>query len=241
MTERVALSYGLPAAVSGSFNTDDRCLAESGGMTYTPALGRLAPVRFYDRVVALTRERLWRALTVAYVAPRAGATIADVGCGTGTLACALARVEPQARIVGVDPDPAVLAVARRRSAAVRWETGTGDTLAGLLGPGSADVVVSSLVLHQCPLAMKQAILAAAHQVLRPGGRLVIADYGQQRTRAMRLAFRLVQIADGTADTRLNADGGLPRLITAAGFTGVRETEVVPTVTGSISIYVAGRD
>ena len=38
----------------------------------TPALGRLAPIRFHDSVVALTRERLWRTLTAVYVAPRPG-------------------------------------------------------------------------------------------------------------------------------------------------------------------------
>jgi hypothetical protein len=27
---------------------------------FTPALGRFAPTRFYDHMVALTRERLWR-------------------------------------------------------------------------------------------------------------------------------------------------------------------------------------
>jgi len=37
---------------------------------FTPALGRFAPTRFYDHVVALTRERLWRALAAMYVAPR---------------------------------------------------------------------------------------------------------------------------------------------------------------------------
>ncbi|BEL05372.1 hypothetical protein Q0Z83_035630 [Actinoplanes sichuanensis] len=82
-------------------------------MTYTPALGRFAPARFYDRVVALTRERLWRALTIAYVAPRPGETIVDVGCGTGTPADALIRVEPAAHVVGVEPDPVLLATARR--------------------------------------------------------------------------------------------------------------------------------
>ncbi len=38
--------------------------------TFTPAAGRFAPTRLYDPVVALTRERLWRALAAMYVAPR---------------------------------------------------------------------------------------------------------------------------------------------------------------------------
>lgn len=220
---------------------------ETVGMSenaFTPALGRFAPTRFYDRVIALTRERLWRALAAMYVAPRPDDVIVDVGCGTGSLALLLARVEPRARLVGVDPDPEVLAMARRKAdaadAAVQWRVGMGDALVELLGAGSADTVVSSLVLHQCPVPVKQAVLASMSAVLRPGGRLVIADYGRQRTRLMRLAFRIVQLTDGKEDTQPNADGALPGMMSDAGFRDVREAEVVSTVTGSISVYVAQR-
>ncbi|MFD1933313.1 MULTISPECIES: class I SAM-dependent methyltransferase [Nonomuraea] len=212
--------------------------------TFTPALGRLGRTRLYDPVLVLTRERLWRSLVAMHVAPRPDDTIVDVGCGTGSQAVLLHRLEPQARIIGVDPDPETLALARRKSdadaTAPQWRLGMGDALIELLGPGSADTVVSSLVLHQCPLPMKRSILTSMHAVLRPGGKLVIADYGLQRTTLMRLAFCTVQLADGLQDTQPNAEGVLPRLMTAAGFGDVREAEVIPTMTGSISIYVASR-
>ncbi|MFD4937823.1 class I SAM-dependent methyltransferase [Streptomyces virginiae] len=211
---------------------------------FTPAAGRFAPISLYDPVAALIRERLWRGLLAMHVAPRPAEVIVDVGCGTGSQALLLHRVEPAARVIGIDPDPGVLAVARRKArvagAAVDWRQGMGDELVDVLGAGSADRAVSSLVLHQCPLPMKRAILASLHTVLRPGGRLVLADYGLQRTRLMRTAFRVVQLADGRVDTQPNADGILPSLITEAGFDQVREVEVVSTVTGSISVYVARR-
>jgi ubiquinone/menaquinone biosynthesis C-methylase UbiE len=211
---------------------------------FTPALGRFAPVRFYDAVAALLRERLWRSLVVGHVGPRPDEVVVDVGCGTGSLALRLRHVQPTARIVGVDPDPDVLAVARRKTDAAdvapEWRVGMGDALEEVVGAGSAGAVVSSLVLHQCPMAMKRAVLASMHAVLAPGGRLVIADYGRQRTRAMRLAFRVVQLADGAENTQPNADGVLPELMAAAGFRDVREVEVVNTITGSISVYVARR-
>lgn len=212
--------------------------------TFTPALGRFSAVRFYDPVVALTRERLWRALAAAYVAPRPDDVIVDVGCGTGSFATLLYRIEPRATIIGVDPDPEVLAIARRKasdgSATIDWRVGMGDALEETIGYGVADTVVSSLVLHQCPLTVKAAVLAAIHGALRPGGRVVIADFGLQRTALMRTAFRIVQFADGFADTQPNADGAIPELMSRSGFRDVREAEVVPTVSGSISIYVASR-
>jgi ubiquinone/menaquinone biosynthesis C-methylase UbiE len=194
-------------------------------------------------VASVTRERLWRGLVVGLVAARADEVVVDVGCGTGSLALLLHQKQPAARIVGVDPDRDMVERARRKGsgASVDWRVGMGDSLADILGAASADAVVSSLVLHQCPMAMKRAILGAMAEVLRPGGRLVIADYGLQRTRAMRLAFRLVQMADGKPDTQPNADGVLPGLIAEAGFHDVREAEIVPTVTGSISVYTARRD
>lgn len=207
---------------------------------FTPALGRFLPARFFDHAAALTRERLWRALTVTYLAPRPDDVIVDVGCGTGSLALLLSRVEPGAQIIGLDPDPDVLAVARRKGAdtRVQWHLGMGDDLVELFGTESVSGVVSSLVLHQCPVPMKRAVLESMFAVLQSGGRLVIADYGQQRTQLMRTAFRIVQLADGKADTQPNADGVLPELMSSAGFRDVREAEVVATVTGSISVYVA---
>lgn len=190
------------------------------------------------------RERLWRGLLAMHVAPQPEDVIVDVGCGTGSTSLLLSRIEPRARIIGVDPDPEVLAIARRKpappGAAPRWQQGMGDALEEVVGAGSATTVVSSLVLHQCPLAMKRAILASMSAVLAPGGKLVIADYGWQRTPLMRLAFGFVQLADGREDTRPNAAGVLLRLISEAGFRDVREAEVVSTVTGSISVYVARR-
>ncbi|WP_433541748.1 class I SAM-dependent methyltransferase [Streptosporangium sandarakinum] len=248
VAHRVPVREVAPApGVSGSFKTGAGRTADTADMTeqsFTPALGRFAPTRFYDAVITLTRERLWRCLLAMHVAPRPDDVIVDVGCGTGSTALLLSRIEPRAHVIGVDPDPEVLAVARRKAdaagAAVRWRVGMGDALTEVTGGGGVNTVVSSLVLHQCPMAMKRAVLASMHEVLRPGGKLVVADYGLQRTRSMRLAFRTVQLADGRRDTQPNADGVLPRLMSEAGFRDVREAEVVPTISGSISVYLARR-
>jgi precorrin-6B methylase 2 len=83
-----------------------------------------------------------------YAAPRPDDVIVDVGCGTGSLALLLSRVEPRVQIIGVDPDSDVLAVARLKAAgcaAVQWRVGMGDALVDSVGVDSADTVVSSRV------------------------------------------------------------------------------------------------
>lgn len=212
---------------------------------FVPALGHHALTGAYDRVLALTtRERRWRAALLALTAPEPSDRIIDVGCGTGSFALMLKQACPDAQVVGVDPDEAVLKIARAKAARaahpVEWRQGFGDNLpdvlADVLGGQRATKVVSSLVLHQCPLPVKRKILKAMFDVLAPGGQVLIADYGLQRSRLMRLLFRQVQALDGFEHTQPNADGILPHLMSAAGFKAVEEVQVVPTPTGSISLY-----
>jgi ubiquinone/menaquinone biosynthesis C-methylase UbiE len=213
--------------------------------SFTPAAGNPKYTKYYDTVVALlTREDNWRSAAIRQLGLEPGDVVVDFGCGTGSLGVRIKRHQPGARVIGVDPDPEVLGIARAKvrkaGVDVEFVQGMGDKAAELVGAGVASKTVSSLVLHQCPVPMKKAIIANMFAVLRPGGELVIADFGLQRDTLMRLGFRFVQWADGKEDTQPNADGILPRLIEQAGFVGVTEASVTRTVSGSISIYHATR-
>lgn len=212
---------------------------------FVPALGRAEFTNSYDKVIAvMTRERCWRAQLLSLVAPAPGEAILDVGCGTGTFAVMLKTACPTARVTGIDPDEEVLDIARLKAAAagveIVWQRVMGDRLASLIPDGSADKAVTSLVLHQCPLDMKSAILGAMHAALKHGGRLFIADYGEQRTLLMRLLFRQVQQLDGFENTQPNADGALPGLIRQAGFADVTVVRSLPTPTGAIELITAAK-
>ncbi len=210
---------------------------------FTPALGnkRLTPLYDYA-IAALTREARWREKLISQIGPVPSDRILDVGCGTGTLAIRLKKVESDAEIVGIDPDPEVIERARRKAqktgVAIEWRIGF-LTTESTVEIGSFSKVESSLVFHQTSMAEKQNILNAIRSVLRLGGTLHVADYGLQRTALMRTAFRnTVQRLDGIKDTQPNADGILPHLMRSCGFTDVQETDIIPTATGSISLYRA---
>jgi ubiquinone/menaquinone biosynthesis C-methylase UbiE len=209
---------------------------------YVPAAPQLW---LYDLlVVLLARAPRWRRALLAQVAPRAGDVIADVGCGTGTQLVRIGRSAPDVTLIGIDPDPAVLQRARRKTAAaglvVELTHGYARDAAELLRDRGANKIVSSLVFHQVPPAEKEAGLAAIRAALVPGGELHVADYGLQRTPLMRKLFRVVQAGDGFANTEPNARGVLPELMTRVGFRNAQETAVIATPTGSISLYRAER-
>ncbi len=209
---------------------------------YVPAAPQLW---LYDAlVVVLARARRWRRALLEQIAPREGDVIADVGCGTGTQLVKIGRRARGVTLIGIDPDPAVLQRARRKTAAagvvVALSRGLARDAAELLRDRGVNKIVSSLVFHQVPLAEKVAGLAAIRAALVPGGELHVADYGLQRTPLMRKLFRAVQAGDGFANTEPNARGVLPDLMTRVGFRAVQETAVMSTPTGSISLYRAER-
>lgn len=213
--------------------------------TYVPALGdhRLSPL--YDTTIALmTCERTWRRALVNQIDPTPRDVILDVGCGTGTLAIMLKRACPGASVYGIDPDPDILSraevKARDADLLVHFSHGYGQETAAAAAGIRPNKITSSLVLHQVPLAGKRSTLLGAFAALRSGGELHIADYGRQASPLMRLAFRQVQAIDGYSNTQPNADGILPELMEYAGFVDVRENVIIPTPSGSISLYSARR-
>ncbi len=95
--------------------------------------------------------------------------ILDLGCGTGLLTRELAVDGRQ--VVGVDPAPAMLAVARQQPGAERVQWVEGD--ASVLETPAADLVVMTGNVAQVFLEDAEwvATLRAIHAALRPGGHL----------------------------------------------------------------------
>ncbi|HKQ30678.1 MAG TPA: methyltransferase domain-containing protein [Burkholderiales bacterium] len=211
--------------------------------SYVPALGYDFLTRLYDPVLAATtRERTFKERLIRQAAIAPGASVLDVGCGTGTLALWIKQAQPSAQVAGLDGDPAALAIARRKIAragvAVRFDTALSDAMpyAAL----SFDRVVSSLFFHHLRRDAKQRTFAEIHRVLKIGGELHIADWGLPSRPWRRLLFYPVQWLDGTETTRDNIDGHLPQLLADGGFVNVRERGIVETVFGTLALYSAER-
>lgn len=107
----------------------------------------------------------------------AGATVLDLGCGAGTdLLVAAQMAGPGGRAIGVDMTPSMLA--RARASASAMDVRTVELHESLIeslpvADESVDVVISNGVIDLVP--DKEAVLDEIDRVLRPGGRLQIAD------------------------------------------------------------------
>ena len=106
-----------------------------------------------------------------------GQTVLDLGCGAGTdLLIAAQMVGPEGRVVGIDMTATMLECARasaREMALDNVELHEGLIESLPLDDESVDVVISNGVIDLVP--DKDAVFAEIDRVLRPGGRLQIAD------------------------------------------------------------------
>jgi len=126
-----------------------------------------------------------------FLAPIAGASVCEVGCGPGQLLVLLAGGDPALRVCGVDPSPVMLRQARTRAdrAGVtdRVDLRPGTAAALPLPDGEVDYVVAVNSVAIWPDLT--AGLQEASRVLRPGGTVLIAWHaaGSPRRIQRRLA------------------------------------------------------
>jgi len=152
---------------------------------YRAVIGTTSTVaeRLYDpgQLALLPRGAIEQALGVGNpvraAGLRPGEVVVDLGCGGGidTILAAHA-VAPAGKAIGLDMLPEMLEVAARnaREAGVRnveWLRGEMEAIP--LPEASVDVVISNGVLNLSP--RKSRAFAEIFRILRPGGRMVVAD------------------------------------------------------------------
>jgi len=177
---------------------------------------------FVVRILSLNREGALREETIrlAQIAP--GASVLDVGCGTGTLTLrARAAAGSTGRVCGVDAAPEMIAQARRKAqkagAQVEFQAGVVEALE--FADGTFDRVLSSLMMHHLPPDLQQRALVEIYRVLKPGGQLLIVDFDASVPRSGTDALHHHAQTSTTAAQEIAP--GLLQLVTGAGFTNVQ--------------------
>ncbi len=205
---------------------------------YIPAFHFHWLTRWYDPIMRrLFPESRIKTALIAQARIQPGQDVLDVGCGTGTLTLMIKQIQPDAGVNGLDMDPQILDIARRKAeqtgVTIVLQQGTATCLP--YPDESFDHVFASLMLHHLTQQDKQQALREAFRVLKPGGELHIADFGKPQDLAMWLISLVMRWAEEVHDNIL---GLLPVFIADAGFHPVEETTRYRTVAGAIALYRA---
>lgn len=129
--------------------------------------------RFMDEFVLAELDRL-----VAEGPPR---RILDVGCGAAAHLCHLLHAAPDARAVGVEPDPAAAALARAAVARERLADRAeivelkATSFLDQQSEASFDLILLANMVYYVPLTDRVGLLRALADQLQPGGRLLIVS------------------------------------------------------------------
>ena len=102
-----------------------------------------------------------------------GIRVADIGCGSGAAAVAVARVYPASQVVGYDIDPRAIGRARTQAEASGLDNVTFEVLTGEEIPGGFDLITTFDVIHD--LAHPEAVLVRIKDALNPGGSYLMME------------------------------------------------------------------
>jgi ubiquinone/menaquinone biosynthesis C-methylase UbiE len=176
--------------------------------------------RFYDLGAAglLGRRRnRMRAVVADDLQLRAGDQVLDVGCGTGRLAIVFSeRVGATGSVNGIDPAAEMIkrasSRARKSGVPVSFQVAFAQDLP--FADGSFDAVACTLALHHVAEDDQLTAVREMYRVLKPSGRLLIAEFHQGPERRRRPGPRwLRHSGEDMLDKAL-------RLVSASGFTDV---------------------
>ncbi len=167
-----------------------------------------------------------------------GWRVLEIGCGTGNVTLRAKRLQPEAEMIGLDPDPRALALAQRKAkglTGIRFEQGYSQHLP--FADGEFDCVLSSMMLHHLDEQTKKATAVEALRVLRPGGSLHILDIGGRMTAADGFMARRLLRGD---HVKGNVGDAIPRLLAEAGFECNETASRRHRFVGRLTFYRAAR-
>jgi len=214
---------------------------QSPSQKYLPALRFHWLTPYYDTIAGLTtREHRFKQALITQAQIEQGHRVLDLGSGTGTLAIWIKQHQPQAEVVGVDCDPAILSLAmekaRKASVPVLLEQAMSSCLP--FPAAHFDRAVSSLFFHHLPWREKEQTAKELFRVLKPGAELHVADWGRASNILMRGLFLFEQLFDGFENTQDHISGKLITLFEQSGFIDVTQEQSFDTIFGTLALYSA---
>jgi ubiquinone/menaquinone biosynthesis C-methylase UbiE len=202
---------------------------------FLPGLGKGFLTRLYDPVTRIIGVRSTHRPLVDQAGLEPRHRVLEIGCGTANVAIEAKRCQPRADVHGLDPDPTMLARARRK--ADRAGLGIDFTLGyaeALPYPDTVfDRVLSAFMFHHLDPPARLVALREVRRVLLPGGSLHLLDVGGIRNPSDGRIARMMQRNERLRD---NYDGRIPALMTEAGLVDAGEVTHRRKAFGPVTYY-----
>ncbi len=205
-----------------------------------------------NRIHSMWRDQAWRRAAVAMARVQPTDVVVDVACGTGDLSLAFAQ-GGAAKVVGIDFTFNMLAIAHTKPPPARRAVPSyhaGDAMRLPLADDCADVVSIAFGIRN--VAQPALAMAEFLRVLRPGGRVVVLEFGLPTHPLMRGLYNfythqvMPRTATWIAGDRSGAYKYLPRsvntfmdraaMLDLMGRAGLKELQASPLTMGIAVIY-----
>ena len=146
---------------------------------------------FLNHFLSFGIDNVWRRKLIRMLQEKSPATILDVATGTGDLAIALARLNPQ-KITGIDIAEKMLTIAREKvgrrdlGSLISFETGDAENIP--FGDESFDAVTVAFGVRNFENLLKG--LMEMRRILKPGGTMMILEFSHPGRNLFGMLYRL---------------------------------------------------
>jgi ubiquinone/menaquinone biosynthesis C-methylase UbiE len=175
---------------------------------------------YYDSMTPAEKSRL-RNKQIDLAGLKEGETVLEVGCGTGVMAVlSKLRTGNKGKVYGIDIAEKMVAAARKKAdkygLEIDFRVASIDDLP--FPDKHFNVVISSMMFHHLPVAIKVSGLKEVRRVLKDDGRFLLSDFGAPN---IFIAPLMGLFFIWTGSLRFQLLGKLPALIRKTGFTDIR--------------------
>lgn len=188
---------------------DYHLVAPAGWSIFTP---------FYDLIMkAWGFDYQYHQIIITLSGIKNSDCILDLGCGSGSLSTAIADYYSNCKITGIDPDPKILEMARKKSdkRSINFIQAVGENLP--FADQSFDIAVSSLTFHHLPLFAKEKTISEVFRVLKKGGSFLVADFGIPQNLYWKTMLMSVGLFENYHYLKDNLEGKIPKLLETGKF------------------------
>src|SRR5713101_3734259 len=206
---------------------------EHAERNYIPAFGKRWLLPLYDPFLKLFGVDATKRRLIEQAEVRSGFRVLDIGCGTGSLAVLIKRSHPEVEVIGVDPDPAALAISKRKAnragLSIEFDRGFSDHMS--YPDASFDRVFSSFMFHHLEPSERAATLREICRVLKRGGSLHLLDFAPRDGKGHH---------HRSPHESARYEGRMTVLMSEAGLADAREVAKGKIFFGAIAYYRAER-